>query len=250
MSVLETLYSGDSILLIFPDGTGPALLCCLIGGIPLNRVHELNFLSGDIQNVDFGSVNTIASQTPPQYYSDIIQRGRHELKRLRENPDTVLNVKDLKFEEELKEKRRLELEERQAREERRMKEEQQNQRQVRKIDTGSIVDTGSIGMFGVICSIGIGLAAISLGHGDTQSSLNETLVDVTAVIEDDSEVSLSDDFNAEETLNSAHSQQIAAEIPSENSSAITIDSRNDMDVDDWGDAWLGTINDIINENSD
>ena len=41
--VLETQYSGDDILLIFPDGTSPALLSCMIAGIPYNRVHELEF---------------------------------------------------------------------------------------------------------------------------------------------------------------------------------------------------------------
>ncbi len=30
--VLESFYSGDTVLIIFPDGTGPALLTCLIGG--------------------------------------------------------------------------------------------------------------------------------------------------------------------------------------------------------------------------
>lgn len=30
--VLESFYSGDTVLVIFPDGTGPALLSCLIGG--------------------------------------------------------------------------------------------------------------------------------------------------------------------------------------------------------------------------
>uniref|UniRef100_A0A7S2P922 Uncharacterized protein n=1 Tax=Leptocylindrus danicus TaxID=163516 RepID=A0A7S2P922_9STRA len=49
MSMLETYYSGDTILLIFPDGTGPALLSSLIAGIPLNRVHELQFSPGEIR---------------------------------------------------------------------------------------------------------------------------------------------------------------------------------------------------------
>mmetsp|Transcript_12958 Transcript_12958/g.19121 ORF Transcript_12958/g.19121 Transcript_12958/m.19121 type:complete len:503 (-) Transcript_12958:108-1616(-) len=49
MSVLETQFSGESILLIFPDGTGPALLSCMMAGIPLNRVHELEYASGEVR---------------------------------------------------------------------------------------------------------------------------------------------------------------------------------------------------------
>ncbi|KAL7535143.1 hypothetical protein ACHAXR_006298, partial [Thalassiosira sp. AJA248-18] len=110
LSVLETLYSGDTVLLVFPDGTGPALLSCLMGGIPLNRVHELQFRPGEIRcDVDFNSINALASRPPSPTYLDIIQRGRVELKQLRDNPDLLRNVKDLKFEEE-RELERKELE--------------------------------------------------------------------------------------------------------------------------------------------
>lgn len=55
--VLETYYSGDTILLIFPDGTGPALLSSLIAGIPLNRVHEVQYSPGEIRlDVTYESV--------------------------------------------------------------------------------------------------------------------------------------------------------------------------------------------------
>lgn len=111
MSVLETLYSGDTVLLIFPDGTGPALLSCLIAGIPLNRVHELQFRSGEIRfDVDYNSINALASRQPSQAYYDILDRGRAELKQLRENPDLLRNIKDLKYEEERLEEERRELE--------------------------------------------------------------------------------------------------------------------------------------------
>lgn len=188
LSVLETLYSGDEILLVFPDGTGPALLSCLIGGIPLYRVHELNFQSGEIrQNVDYSSVNTIATSLPPPYYSEIIERGRRELKQLRENPDEERNVKDLKFEEEravaeAQRKERQELKEREERQnelerrqkledERRMKEEQRQERQIqaqkreaeRKIARQSQDDdTSNIGATGIAVAGGVLLAASSV----------------------------------------------------------------------------------------
>lgn len=101
MSVLETLYSGDTLLLVFPDGTGPALLSCLIGGIPLNRVHEFQYGPGEIRiDINYNSMEALASQPPSQTYLDTIARGRVELKQLRENPDLLRNVKDLEYEKE------------------------------------------------------------------------------------------------------------------------------------------------------
>ncbi|KAL7470284.1 hypothetical protein ACHAXS_010512, partial [Conticribra weissflogii] len=92
-----------SVLLVFPDGTGPALLSCLIGGIPLNRVHEFNYKPGEIRcDIDYNSVNAMSSQPPSQAYYDILQRGRIELKQLRENSNITRNTKDLKFEEEMR----------------------------------------------------------------------------------------------------------------------------------------------------
>ena len=86
---------------MFPDGTGPALLSCLIAGISLNRVHELQFRPGELRcDVEYNSINLIASRPPSQTYLDTLQRGRVELKQLRENPDMLRNVKDLEYEEE------------------------------------------------------------------------------------------------------------------------------------------------------
>jgi len=80
-----------------------ALLSCLIGGIPLNRVHEFNYQPGEIRcNIDYDSVNALSSQPPPQSYYVILQRGRNELKELRENQNITRNTKDLKFEEEMR----------------------------------------------------------------------------------------------------------------------------------------------------
>ena len=72
------------VLLVFPDGTGPALLSCLIGGIPLDRVHELQFRPGEIRcDVTFDTVDAIASRQPSSTYFDALERGRIELKQLR-----------------------------------------------------------------------------------------------------------------------------------------------------------------------
>ena len=86
--VLETLYSGDTILLVFPDGTGPALLSALIAGIPLNRVHELDYEPGEAR-LNITMATTLAlleerqqSQDFRERYQARIDAGRVELQRL------------------------------------------------------------------------------------------------------------------------------------------------------------------------
>ncbi len=85
MSILETQFSGDTILLIFGDGTSPALLMSLIAGLPLNRVHELDFKPGEIRyDVTKSSVlESVPDQISPRYVAKV-SRGKETLKELRE----------------------------------------------------------------------------------------------------------------------------------------------------------------------
>ncbi len=86
-----------------PDGTGPALLTCLIGGIPLNRVHELEYLPGEVRlGVDYNSAHEYLLKEPSEDYAKAIARGRNELQSLRENPDEVRNVRDKEYAEQLR----------------------------------------------------------------------------------------------------------------------------------------------------
>lgn len=107
MSVLETQFSGDTILLVFPDGTSPALLMCLMAGIPLNRVHEFNFNPGEVRydvKMDmilssahsFTTTTTINNNNDEKYshYVAAIERGREKLKKAREVPIEVVDVKE------------------------------------------------------------------------------------------------------------------------------------------------------------
>ena len=67
-------------MLIFPDGTGPALLQCLIGGVPLNRVHEFEFQSGEVRlNVNYDTTHQYLSSTPSDEYLTYIKNGEEEL---------------------------------------------------------------------------------------------------------------------------------------------------------------------------
>ena len=85
ISILETQYSGDDILLVFPDGTSPALLSCLIAGIPLKDVHALNYEPGEVRiSVDMPSTKSLLKDkiTSPQY-KEILAKGKTELVSLR-----------------------------------------------------------------------------------------------------------------------------------------------------------------------
>ena len=286
MSVLETLYSGDEILLVFPDGTGPALLSCLIGGMPLYRVHELNFLPGEIrQNVGYRSVNAVASVMPSPYYSEALQRGRKELRQLRENPDIERNVKDLKFEDErvvaeAQKKERQELEERQAKQneferrqklevEQRIKEEKRKERQIqtqkkemerRKIKESAEKDA-VLSRWGVVAGgIGMGLAATSLGRSNQNSTLAviDTNVDKldygislpNATIAEAESVDV-DDVDVGDEADSRELDSKAMSEPVESAAAADTNAHEDQiesedNYNDWED-WLGTINEIMND---
>ena len=91
MSVLETQFSGDTILLIFPDGTGPALLSALIAGISLNRAHELNFSPGEVRlNVTLENIEEQLKRNDRAIYDDKIAKGGVSLKQLLEYQEKIV----------------------------------------------------------------------------------------------------------------------------------------------------------------
>ena len=117
LSVLETQYSGDTILLVFPDGTSPALLSCMMAGIPFNKVHELEFEPGEIRvDVTMTSVLELYQMKHSdsiEEYKKKIEKGKVELERLRSlKSDDIISRKDM-----LIEKERMEIEAQQRRKE-------------------------------------------------------------------------------------------------------------------------------------
>lgn len=93
MSVLETQFSGDTILLVFPDGTSPALLMCLIAGIPLNRVHEFDFKPGEIKfDITMDTVLNSMSHKENEEYIAAIERGREKLRIARADPNQFIEI--------------------------------------------------------------------------------------------------------------------------------------------------------------
>ena len=100
-SLLESQFSGDTILLVFPDGTGPALLSAMIAGIPFDRVHELEFSPGEVRlNVTLQSTQELwQTKQGNATYEKLIDEGRQKLTELRQGGN-VINIKDMMIEEE------------------------------------------------------------------------------------------------------------------------------------------------------
>jgi broad specificity phosphatase PhoE len=169
LSILESQYSGDTILLIFPDGTGPALLSAMIAGIPYNRVHELEYRPGEIR-FDVTMESTLSLWKQKQLldgkgYNEIIKMGRIALKDLRETQDrggTITNLKDQRIEEE-----RIGIER-----EYRKKQQQQIEAELQKEASrlkrqGDLVEKHhSTGKLGIGTDTALGLTAI-IGAGTT-----------------------------------------------------------------------------------
>ena len=84
ITVLETQYSGDSILLVFPDGSSPALLSALIAGIPLKDTHALNFEPGEVR-LDVTMDSTLAilkDKQSSREYNKMLEVGKNRIDTL------------------------------------------------------------------------------------------------------------------------------------------------------------------------
>ena len=280
-TVLETLYAGDSILLIFPDGTGPgkivfcdclvissmvlkliaraALLSCLIGGIPLNRVHELNYEPGEVRcNVDYNSINLLSSKQPSEAYTEVIERGQKQLIYLRENPDMKMNIKDLKYEaeEKLEAQKKSKVD---AKEKNDLKQQMNNEKRLKVANEfNNSIDT----------KVGLGAAALTIGGiGITASTETPSEANFTQIIQNNTDPSIFEngvalnDVSEEDVENfmsassmAQQSDQIKLEVVSETKNEgipEPVTPMESMQSDyDYDDSWLGTITDILNDDNE
>jgi len=103
ISLLESSLSGDEILLIFPDATGPAILSALIAGMPLNRVHEIAYEPGELRiDVNYDTVRANWPEFLEEEYTATIARGESQLKTLRSiDPSQILNVREQEYNQEI-----------------------------------------------------------------------------------------------------------------------------------------------------
>ena len=118
LSLQETRSSGETILVIFPDGTGPALLSCMIAGIPYSEVHALEYQPGELRTfITRASVEEMyeTRKDDPAYLA-AIEDGKEKLKELREMSanDFTVSFKDSKANEKDAEESRIAYEKQQA----------------------------------------------------------------------------------------------------------------------------------------
>ncbi len=182
--VLETQYSGDTILLVFPDGTGPALLECLIAGIPLNKVHEMNYASGELRrDITYNNIRKRMPSEVSEEYVERLARGRKELVILREDPDKIVNVKDQQDAEEqrlyaeekarldaLKEKEELEKE----KEKQNLRQQMKKEREIVEMNVGGGKSDNNIMVAGIgLAAVGGGVVLLTSSDSeDTQSLIS------------------------------------------------------------------------------
>ena len=98
ISLQETRTSGDIILVIFPDGTGPALLECMIAGIPFEDCHIMEYVPGEIR-LDISVESTLKlyneRKNDKVYYSNYIQKindGKLKLDSLRNQDKNSFSI--------------------------------------------------------------------------------------------------------------------------------------------------------------
>lgn len=232
-------------------------------------MHELNYEPAEVRfNVDYKSVNSLASHPPPQYYNDIISRGQDQLRYLREHPDEKRNIKDLKYEEEAK----VEAENKKKADAKATKEAEKQLKkkevEVTKEYNSSFSGEVGIGAAAIIAG-GIGIvSSISspsdetnttqiIGVEDVQSSYNQTQQAVATI--DEKELSSADDLS--EDVESAMEEAAISKIFADEMeymfdasietkdivSKVDESTGNTQNEFDYEDGWLGTITDILNE---
>lgn len=248
-------------MLVFPDGVGPSLLTCLIGGIPLNRVHEFEYKSGEVRlNINYDTAHEYLFSKPSEEYIRAIENGEEELKKLRSKSDNILNVREEQF---LIEQRQLEDDMK------RKKEEDEKTAKKLKLDamqnktnSSKPIASGESGQNIVVAgltTLGV-IGALFLFGGDseenqevdhnTENSSSEIVdrnktptLDVETLTGDDEDVS----YIAPLEQGLTNSRSSSSTFDTGDSNFMKPKAAWDPDEDDGGDAWLGTLSEIMND---
>lgn len=253
-----------------------ALLSCLIGGIPLNKVHQLNYQPGEVRcNVNYQTVNLLASQLPPPAYHEIIIRGQDRLRYLREHPDEKRNIKDLKYEEEMKiEAENKKKADAKAKKEAEKKEQLAKQREMAAAKEYKASFDAQVGASAAaVIAGGIGIASITSASSDESDVMQLTESDVIGsknqtqeapfVADEDEAISSSVmTEEVESAMNAVAVQALRDEMATtsamdvirnelENGKKESIPSNEVEEASniefDYEDSWLSAITDILNE---
>ena len=256
---METQYSGETILLLFTDSTGPALLSCMIAGIPFNRVHELEFLPGELRmDVTKDSTLRLLKQrednpATSSEYAQIIKLGRKELESMRSESSNVVNLKDQKMEAE---RIAIDKEYNQQQEEKRQQEallELDRQRRLEETRRQQGDDDSMAGIplaaFGAAGAVAIGgIFAASGGDKTTTTTVmdSETTVDMA-----NNETEQLDSSLLEQEMDLSESGlQKNTSARSDPYEAAEKAMQEYLDRDDGAEDWLTVMSEIIEDDDD
>lgn len=277
MSILESQYSGETILMIFPDGTSPALLSTMIAGIPYRHVHELEYEPGEVR-FDITMDSTLAlwkqRKNDPEYWSTL-ETGRATLADLRD-PDmsgsSLLDLRTKKLEEE-----RIEIESKQAEKDRQRElflEEQETLRRQRyaaleQVKSENQKDFPTTGVLGSLALAGV--SALSglfnrsddpITNEDQISSTNtDNLDDSPGGDREDYIEAMRQDSHKEnvimESISSRLSDESGSKVSIEEAPVIVSEREKEaaaaaamddyMNRDDGADEWLQSLRDILDD---
>ena len=265
MAVCETNFSGDDVLFIFPDNTGPALLSCMIAGVPVNRVHELEWSPGEVRyNIDMENTLESLRGGPGKIYLDTIEQGKIQLANFRKHPELMVNIKEKRLMEEMQAEedrvrkvKEAEIARRIAREEKKAATSFREPRAVTRGDgEGDLSDLMPLGV------LGLAGAMATFNGGKDEKDENEkeknSSADGQMVVESED---LSSELKAMEDLIDRHPIEIP-EMSSDSFEALMkIEQQTEeeklalaaaameeyMEKDDGGDAWLQSVANMMEE---
>jgi len=285
-SVLESQYSGESIVLVFPDGTGPALLMCMMAGIPLSEVHRLEFEPAQIRtNVTPETIRawyqaTLRDKEADARYQQTLAKGRESLAELRSRTEWT-NRKDEQLEAE-----RLAYEEELAREkakEAAAEEAAEKQRRARAAAVSSLSSEKSgspnmLALAGAVAVSSIGMAQLyrqaefdesaeeaARGTGDATSITGTSSLFANMETSANATTSECDTISAAELsspvagsslygndgVNGINGDTMAALLSEQERKQVAAQAMDEyLEKDDGGNAWLSSLAQILDEDDD
>ena len=269
MAVCETNFSGDDVLFIFPDNTGLALLSCMIAGVPVNRVHELEWGPGEVRyNIDMEYTLERLRGGPHKGYLDNIQQGKTQLANFRKHPELMVNIKEKRLMEEMqaeedraRKAKEAEMARRAAQEEKKASAAKATSfREPRAVTRGD--GEGDLSDLMPLGVLGLAGAMATFNGGKEEKDENENDKDSTAdgqmAVENED---LSSELKAMEDLIDRHPIEIP-EMSSDSFEALMkIEQQTEedklalaaaameeyMEKDDGGDAWLQSVASMMEE---
>ncbi len=244
-------------MLVFPDGVGPSLLTCLIGGIPLNRVHEFEYNSGEVRlNINYDTAHEYLFSKPSQEYLRAIENGEEELKKLRIKSDNILNVREEQF---LIKQQQLE------EDMKRKKDEEENTKKKLKLDamqnktnTSKPITSGEpsqkIAVAGLTTLGVIGGSFLFKGDYEENQELDHNTENSSSELADriktptlNAETFSGDDKDISLEQGLTNSRSSPSSVDKSNINFMNPKAAWDPDADDGGDAWLGALTEIMND---